>query len=289
MQLSRRDFIKLSTPALCLPAIFGVLPLGKSPAENQEAASTKNGVKAILYDASKCVGCHYCETACWTENDISFTLVNIEEAHTSGTTELFFWKSQCMHCTEATCVKVCPTGALSQHELGFVTYDKDKCSGCGYCAEFCPFHVPHLSGNKLTGIQKMDKCDFCANRVASNQQPACVDACPENALTFGDCDQLLEKGRQRVEVLKGTYPDARLYGEDELGGLHLISILPQPASFYGLPEDPRVPLAAAVWQDVTKPIGFVLGGLTTLVLLVNYVVARANIKAGKEEQDGKRG
>ncbi|UCH43834.1 MAG: hypothetical protein JSW16_00165 [Dehalococcoidales bacterium] len=48
-------------------------------------------------------------------------------------------------------------------------------------------------------------------------------------------------------------------------------------------------MAATVWQDVTKPIGFVRGGLTTLVLLVNYVIARANTKARKEEQDGKRG
>ena len=283
MQLNRRDFLKLSAPALCLPVILGVPLLEKSPAENEGASSTKNSGKAMLYDASKCEGCHYCETACWAENNTSFTLVNIKESYTSGNKELLFWKSQCMHCTEATCVKVCPTGALKYHELGFVTYDKDKCSGCGYCAEFCPFHVPRLSGNKLTGIQKMDKCDFCAERVANNQPPACVAACTKDALTFGDRDQLVEKGRERVEILRKTHPDARLYGENELGGLHLMSILPEPVSFYGLPDDPQVPLAATVWQDITKPVGFVLGGLTTLVLLVNYFIARANIKDGKEK------
>jgi formate dehydrogenase iron-sulfur subunit len=179
-----------------------------------------------------------------------------------------------MHCTEATCVKVCPTGALRRHELGFVSYDRDKCSGCGYCVEFCPFQIPRLSGSTLTGVQKMDKCDFCEGRVANNQQPACVEACPVGALTFGDRDQLVAEGRERVEMLKKTHPNATLYGENELEGLHVMYVLQEPASFYGLPEDPQVPLAATVWQDVTKPVGFALGGLSIIVLAVNYLIAR---------------
>lgn len=274
MQLSRRDFLKLSAPAICLPVIGGVPISEMRLGETRRPLSPKSGEKAMLYDASRCVGCHYCEIACWMQNGTSLTEINMKEADINGNKEWRFWKFQCMHCTEATCVKVCPTGALRHHELGFIEYDKDKCCGCGYCVEFCPFQVPRLSGSMLTGVQKIDKCDFCAERVTNNQQPACVEACPQNALIFGDRDQLVEKGRQRVEILRKTHPDARLYGENALGGLHLMCVLPEPASFYGLPEDPRVPLAATVWQDVTKPVGFALGGLTIVVLAVNYLIAR---------------
>ena len=274
MQLSRRDFLKLSAPAICLPVICGVPISEMGLGEARRPLSPKSGEKAILYDASKCIGCHYCETACWMQNGTSLTEIRMKEADINSKEELSFYKHQCMHCTEATCVKVCPTGALRHHELGFVEYNRDKCSGCGYCVEFCPFQVPRLSGSTLTGVQKMDKCTFCAERVTNNQQPACVEACPKAALTFGDHGQLVAEGRERVEVLRKTHPNATLYGENELGGLRVMYILPEPADVYGLPEDPQVPLAATVWQDITKPVGFALGGLSIIVLAVNYLIAR---------------
>ncbi|MBA7483834.1 Formate dehydrogenase, nitrate-inducible, iron-sulfur subunit [subsurface metagenome] len=272
MRLSRRDFLKLSAPAICLPVIYGVSERGLT--ETYRPFSLERSENAMLYDASKCIGCQLCADACWEKNGKSFTEVKSKWLDINGKEELGFYKHQCMHCTEATCVKVCPTGALRRHELGFVSYDRDKCSGCGYCVEFCPFQIPRLSGSTLTGVQKMDKCDFCEGRVANNQQPACVEACPVGALTFGDRDQLVAEGKERVEILRKTYPNATLFGENELGGLHVLLLLLKPANVYGLPEDPQVPLAATVWQDVTKPVGFALGGLSIIVLAVNYLIAR---------------
>lgn len=272
MQLNRRDFLKLSAPVVALAVISGVSERGLT--ETYRPHSPKSGKKAILYDASKCISCQRCMAACAKKNGMSFTKVKSQWLDINGKEEYAFYKHQCMHCTEATCVKVCPTGALRRHELGFVSYDRDKCSGCGYCVEFCPFQIPRLSGSTLTGVQKMDKCDFCEDRVANNQQPACVEACPVEALTFGDRDQLVSKAKERVEILRKTYPNSTLFGENELGGLHVMYILLEPANVYGLPEDPQVPLAATVWQDVTKPVGFALGGLSIIVLAVNYLIAR---------------
>jgi len=187
-----------------------------------------------------------------------------------------------MHCTDAACVKVCPTNALSYHEMGFVTYNQDLCSGCGYCGEFCPFHVPHLEGNTLTGLQRMQKCTFCADRVTKDRKPACVEACPAGAILFGDRDELIAEGQKRTSELKSTYPNATFYGENELGGLHVMYVLKESPAVYELPPDPQVPAAATAWQDVLQPLGWAVGGLAIVGLGLNYLVARASAKGGKE-------
>lgn len=290
MQLSRRDFLKTSIPVsgLFLLGMPSLADLMKNPG----AASPRPGEKAMLYDTSKCIGCRACVSACQKQNNlppgVSYTLIhsvkiaNEDERHGS-----FRKYQQCMHCTEATCVKVCPTQALTHHELGFVTYNPDRCIGCGYCAEFCPFQVPQLRGNRLTGIEKMGKCTFCADRVINNLQTACVEACPVNALTFGNGVDLIAQGRERVAELTKTYPNARFYGENELGGLHVMYILKDTPVIYQLPENPQIPDSAVAWKDVIHPLGWAVGGLSILGLGLNYIVARRAKRAeeppGREE------
>ena len=183
-----------------------------------------------------------------------------------------------MHCTDAACVKVCPTGALYHHELGFVAYDKDLCSGCGYCADFCPFTVPRSDRNWATGVAKMDKCTLCTtpelDRIAAGYEPACVKTCPPDALIYGDRDELVAEGRKRVGTLKGKgYSNAYLYGDKELGGLHVMYVLDDSPEVYGLPVSPQVP-AAVAWKDVIEPVGWALGGLAIVGLGINYLIAR---------------
>ena len=184
-----------------------------------------------------------------------------------------------MHCTDAAWVKVCPTTALSHHELGMVAYNKNLCSGCGYCVDFCPFHIPRSNRNLVAGIAQMDKCTMCTNpgldRIAAGYEPACVKTCPPNALIYGDRDELVAEGRKRVQALKdGGHSRAYLYGDKELGGLHVVYILDDSPEVYGLPVNPQVPALATAWQDVVQPLGWVLGGLTILGLGLNYVIAR---------------
>jgi len=255
--------------------------------------------KAILYDSTLCVACRACQVACkqWHGNQGVETVnrgsyenppdltpetwlkIEFREVETEGKVSWLFNRRACMHCTDATCVKVCPTGALRHHELGFVTYDKDLCSGCGYCVDFCPFHVPSSDRNLITGMAKMDKCTFCTtpglDRVAAGYEPACVKSCPTDALKYGDRDELVVEARKRVQALRAEgYTNACLYGEKELGGLHVMYVLKDSPEVYGLPVHPEVPAAAIAWQDVIQPLGWAVGGLTLIGLGLNYLVAR---------------
>ena len=188
-----------------------------------------------------------------------------------------------MHCTDAGCVKVCPTGALYHNEAGFVGYNKDLCSGCGYCIDACPFHVPRSDRNILTGVAVMDKCTLCTtaglNRIVEGYEPSCVKTCPPNALEYGDRSSLLAEGKKRVATLQSKgMTNANLYGENELDGLHVMYVLEDSPDIYGLPLNPKVSATTTVWQNVVQPLGWAVGGVTVLGLGLNYLVARANAK-----------
>ncbi len=264
--------------------------------------------KAILYDATRCTACRGCQVACkqWNENDESIpeppatwtrtvnrgsyenppdlspqTWLKMEfrEVETGDRVRWLFSRRACMHCTDAGCVKVCPNGSLYHHELGFVAYNKDTCTGCGYCIDACPFKVPRSDRNLVTGAAKMDKCTFCTtfglDRIAEGYEPACVKTCPPSALEYGDRNTLVAEGRKRVAALQAKgHKNSYLYGDKELGGLHVMYVLDDHPEVYGLPVDPKISAATIAWQDVLQPVGWAVGGLTILGLGLNYLVAR---------------
>ena len=97
----------------------------------------------------------------------------------------------CMHCDDAACVTVCPTGAsYKREEDGIVLVDQDKCMGCNYCAWACPYGARELDPED--GVMK--KCTLCVDRIydqnlpEDERQPACVMTCPAHARYFGDFD-----------------------------------------------------------------------------------------------------
>jgi len=302
MRVSRRDFFKGIGVSAGTAMLLKAAETNKALAAPSFTSGRSDG-KAMLYDSSRCVGCRACQTACKQWNSLpaesigyggiydnphglaaqTWTLIKARDITTNGEKDLLLCKYQCMHCTEAACVRVCPTHALTYHPSGFVSYDEDICSGCGYCTQFCPFQVPQLSGNTLTGIQKMQKCTFCQDRVPQGQQTACAEACPAEAILYGDRDELIAEGKNRVSLIKNTYPNARLYGENELGGLHVLYVLKESPTIYQFTEYPQVPPATTAWKDVIQPVGWALGGLTILGLGLNYLVARSSAKSGKEK------
>ena len=277
--------------------------------------------KAILFDATRCTACRGCQSACkqWNENDEfiptkengvrvtnrgsyenppdlspqTWLKMAFREVERKGTVDWLFTRRSCMHCTDAGCVRACPNGTLYHNEWGTVSYNKNTCTGCGYCVDACPFDVPRLSGNGIIGIAKMDKCSFCTtpalDRIEEGLSPACVKTCPPKALLYDDRDKMVALGQERVATLKARgYSNAYLYGEKELGGLHVLYVFGDSPAVYGLPANPQISAATIAWKDIIQPLGWALGGLTLLGLGLNFIVAReaklAKELPGKKEE-----
>jgi len=286
MELSRRDFVKglggAAGLALCLQ-----LPRGTG--QKVSAASTN---LAMLIDLSKCVGCWWCYAACKQANGFPETVLPDPDDPpelapdtwstlyvTGDDGQRHYRKHACMHCTDAACVEICPTGALHHHELGFVQFDRELCSGCGYCAEVCPFDVPRLQKKGL--MAQMDKCTFCIQRVTQDEPPACAAACPHDAILFGPRHEMITLGEQRVAVLQETNPDACLYGDTELGGLHVMYVLDAPPDARGLPTGPEVPATVDV-RNAVKWLGLGATGAALAGFGLNYLVAKVRMVRGEK-------
>jgi formate dehydrogenase beta subunit len=272
--------------------------------------------KAILYDATLCTGCRGCQVACkqWNEcNEIgtpylgqngetsrfsyenpadlstqTWLKIRFQESVSTDQTRFLFSRRSCMHCTNAYCVSQCRYGAVSHHADGFVTFDQSRCRGCEEC-EDCPFGVPHY-GKNSTGANKMSKCTFCTapslDRLASGYEPACVKTCPPRALIYGDRAALVLEGRSRVSSLKvRNYPNAYLYGDRELGGLHILYVLSESPGTYGLPVNPQAEMEfeASSRNILSSPIVLGAGGL---MLGLSMLAKRENTIKEKDSSGG---
>jgi formate dehydrogenase iron-sulfur subunit len=294
MQLNRRDFLKLSGTALASGTFL--------PQANARAHSAPENEIGILYDVSKCVGCRACQMACKRWNKLPGETTDVQKLYETplglsadtwtliklskiSQTDWHFFDYQCMHCTDAACVTVCPTGALFKDERGFTAYDQEKCNGCGYCTQFCPFGVPHLKMKSLlTGEAVAAKCTFCQDRIwAGLGGPSCAEACPVGALVWGQREELLDKARERVATLQAQgLSGARLYGENELGGLHRLSIIFGEPNRYSLPKVPSGTMAN-VWQKIIQPLGGAALGATILGVIAAFFITRRNIRMEEVE------
>jgi formate dehydrogenase iron-sulfur subunit len=213
--------------------------------------------KSILFDPARCIGCRACQVACKQWNDLSGekttnwgsyenpsdlsaqTKLKLiwTEVERKGKVEWLFTLRVCLHCHDAACEEACPSDAISHTEEGFVVIDPDMCIGCGLCIEACPFDTPRLLEGSDNPIAT--KCDGCISRQVHGEDPACVKACPTYALIFGDRPALLATGAKRVEELcKQGHSNATLYGNQEMEGLNILSVLDDVPVSYGLPESP---------------------------------------------------
>jgi formate dehydrogenase iron-sulfur subunit len=214
--------------------------------------------KSMLIDASICVGCKGCQVACKEWNDLpalstkntgsyqnppdlsskAWVVVKFFEHQEGSQVQWLFLPTRCMHCSNAPCVSVCPTGAMHREQNNYVVVNTDWCIGCRYCVQACPYGVAKFEPD--TGWVR--KCHFCIDRVVNDLPPACAKTCPAGAIAFGDRAQMIAKGKERVGVLKARgNAKANLYGETQLGGLNTLYVLPQPPAVYGLPEQPLLP------------------------------------------------
>jgi len=144
---------------------------------------------AMVIDTRTCIGCGDCVVACKTENKVPEGLNRdwVVEA-TRGTypdLETEFRSERCNHCSNPTCVTLCPTGASHLwKDTNIVLVEPSKCTGCKACIAACPYDarlVMHPDGY-------IDKCTFCHHRVEVGLDPACVSTCPTRCMHFGSLD-----------------------------------------------------------------------------------------------------
>lgn len=150
------------------------------------AAAARVGRLGLVVNLARCVGCEACTVACKAENEVPdpHWRTRIVLVPDWGTAEPRPVKWACMHCEEAPCVAVCPTGATFKRADGIVAIDTDRCIGCRYCMVACPYGARFFDEDR--GVP--DKCDLCLDRVERDLDPACVVTCVGRTITFGDLD-----------------------------------------------------------------------------------------------------
>ncbi len=228
---------------------------------------------AFLLDISRCIGCQACTAACMTGNELPAGMQYIQLIEqTRGVFPNLaggFKNQRCYHCADAACVAACPTGALYKED-GMTRLNREVCIGCEYCTDVCPFDVPHIVDGRSS------KCDACASVTAAGGEPWCVRTCPSDALRYGDRGEILAEAHRRVEAILTRYPNARVYGETEAGGLGVVLVLPDDPEVLDLPANPEAPLLVNTWQKVVQPAALGLTSLSVVVTGVAAVIARRN-------------
>ncbi|HYR58471.1 MAG TPA: 4Fe-4S dicluster domain-containing protein, partial [Chthoniobacteraceae bacterium] len=140
---------------------------------------------AFAVDLDACTGCKACVSACHSLNGLDEDEIwrNVGIIH-GGTRAAPYQQTittACHHCVEPACLEGCPVKAYEKDDAtGIVRHLDDQCIGCQYCVLKCPYDVPKYSPKK--GIVR--KCDMCHSRLAANEAPACVQACPTSAISI---------------------------------------------------------------------------------------------------------
>ena len=233
----------LPVPSSGSAAIAGSVLSNSGPAA--AGAAVENDVLfGFLVDTQKCVGTGKCLSACRVENNVpegyartwverfvhfkdgrvqvdlvpetGFAGSDIPAIDPDLVERAYFAPKLCNQCVDAPCNQVCPVHAAFTSPEGIELVDPDRCIGCAYCVQACPYGVRFI--NPDTG--NADKCTWCYHRIKRDEQPACVEACPVGARVFGRLDDPESEISKRIasiptSVLKehlGTHPKLRYVG-----------------------------------------------------------------------------
>jgi len=222
----------------------------------------------MVIDLARCNGCSACTVACKSENNVPISepvdveerrffawleVIEHEPEHGSGAGRTRFMPRPCMHCDNPPCVVVCPVSATKLDRDGIVSQIYDRCIGCRYCTNNCPYTAKYFNWRTPEWPEEMkqglnpdvsvrpkgtvEKCTFCHHRLqrVSDQanaedreiregefSVACAEVCPTQAIAFGDLDnpestvaRLAKSNRSFTELEDlGTEPKVHYLRED---------------------------------------------------------------------------
>src|SRR5260370_13779590 len=199
------------------------------------------------FDMTKCIGCKCCVGACNEQNGnpphILWRRVGEIEGGVYPDPLRQYLSMGCNHCLEPTCMTGCPVDAFTKDSAtGVVLHSADACIGCQYCTWNCSYGVPQY--NPERGV--VGKCDMCYGRLTEGRDPACVSACPEEAIqieavapaewrinyaAFADSPGL-PSAEQTISTTRVTLPES-MPDESRKADYHRVR-----------PEHPHIPLVA---------------------------------------------
>ena len=278
---TRRQFLKF------VPAASVGLSLGNSA--SVDASFVKYGK---FHDTTKCIGCKRCVSACkrWNklkidreeeltdrETDLSgqtWVVVNLTRDKRNRE-DLHYLHWGCQHCIKPACAGACPVKAISKLPEGPVIVNENKCIGCRYCYQACPYKVPRFDFEKRVAA----KCTMCHDRIP-RVKPACVSACPEGALDFGLKQEILAKAKKRTEEVGGY-----LLGEHEAGGTDFLTVLPTTPEALGLVVAPKKVISSDLDKLRITSFGFMGASLLTGLM---YMYSRTEEEQKEEEEEEKK-
>jgi len=296
---SRRRFLKV------LGASGAALLAGRKKAEASETHQVNNETIGMLYDATKCVGCKACMSACKRVNS-DYGSLSYEQAKfdpdglwdapqdLTGSTrtliKLFkesekqwsYVKYSCMHCQKPSCVSVCPVSAMTRDAVtGTVDYNKNTCIGCRYCQIACAFNIPKFQWDRA--IPQIVKCDLCKNtNLVKKGITACAETCPTGAIAFGKRKDLLAEAKKRLQERPGIYIN-HIYGEKEVGGTNHLYLAAMPFNKLGLPilqDEAPAEFSEKIQHTIYK--GFIAP--VALYSTLCFIAVRNMKKHGAEQQ-----
>ncbi|HDY76154.1 MAG TPA: 4Fe-4S dicluster domain-containing protein [Candidatus Marinimicrobia bacterium] len=209
--MNRRNFVSLLSQLLVFLPFGGTFGAFLKSADKSLTAEAVTGQRyAMGIQISECIGCGRCVVACKTENNVprkpfffrtwveryiikkdDEVIVQSKDGGVGAFTETvkekdilrsFFVPKLCNHCDNPPCAQVCPVGATFQTVEGIVLVDENRCIGCSYCIQACPYGARYMHPEKHTA----DKCTLCYHRIKKGMLPACVEVCPMQARVFGD-------------------------------------------------------------------------------------------------------
>ena len=307
MAISRRKFIG------CIGAVLGssASVLGKAHGASNKHFKGHPNSFGVLHDITKCIGCRKCEQACNQVNDLpkpekafddlsvleqkrrtqadSYTVVNQFDRF-DGDTRIdpdipgspLFAKKQCNHCLEPACASACFVKAFKKTKTGAVVYDESLCVGCRYCMVACPFEIPAYEYHKAL-TPSVTKCTMCHPRVLEGKLPGCVEACPKEALIFGQRDKLIRAAWKRIDKYSDQYIP-HVYGEHEMGGTSWLYISGQPFSKTGMREDLGIKSAPELTAGALSSVPIIVG-LWPVLLTGVYAISKRKDKIAAQEQE----